>query len=393
MKRRLNGVALAAVCLWVGLPAYAADLSVDMVYLRQLVEAPPTLSNLDPVPEDLGQSGAELGLADNLTTGQFLGHGYSLEVIEVDVGGDLIAAAADALAKSQVIIAALPSEALLQVADLPAARDAMIFNALSEDPDVRDAECRANVLHTIPSYGMRADALAQFAVKKRWTKWALIEGEYAADQAFAAALRKAANKFNLKIAGAKVWAFDADMRRNAAQEVPLFTQDLGEYDLLIVADELHDFGRYVAYNTWLPRPVAGSEGLAPEAWSDVVEQWGAAQLQSRFEKLAGRPMQSQDYAAWAAVRAIGEAVTRTQSDDIAVLREFILGPDFELAGFKGRPLSFRAWNGQLRQPIPLVQPRALAANAPIEGFLHQRNELDTLGIDAAESACQAFAGE
>jgi hypothetical protein len=28
--------------------------------------------------------------------------------------------------------------------------------------------------------------------------------------------------------------------------------------------------------------------------------------------------------------------------------------------------------------------------APLEGFLHQRTELDTLGIDEAESQCQAF---
>ena len=67
--------------------------------------------------------------------------------------------------------------------------------------------------------------------------------------------------------------------------------------------------------------------------------------------------------------------------------------EFELAGFKGRPLTFRAWNGQLRQPIPLVHPRALAAQAPLEGFLHHRNELDSLGLDQPESACAAFGDE
>ncbi|MEO0362499.1 MAG: branched-chain amino acid ABC transporter substrate-binding protein, partial [Pseudomonadota bacterium] len=72
---------------------------------------------------------------------------------------------------------------------------------------------------------------------------------------------------------------------------------------------------------------------------------------------------------------------------------YMLGGAFELAGFKGRPLTFRAWNGQLRQPVPLTHPRALAALAPLEGFLHQRNELDTLGIDEPESACAAFAAE
>ena len=41
----------------------------------------------------------------------------------------------------------------------------------------------------------------------------------------------------------------------------MFTQDLRDHDVLLVADEVGDFGRYVLYNTWQPRPVAGSEGL------------------------------------------------------------------------------------------------------------------------------------
>ncbi|MEM9813184.1 MAG: branched-chain amino acid ABC transporter substrate-binding protein, partial [Pseudomonadota bacterium] len=172
--------------------------------------------------------------------------------------------------------------------------------------------------------------------------------------------------------------------------VPLFTQDLPRHDVLLIADEIADFGRYIAYNTWEPVPVAGSEGLRPVAWAPVVEQWGAAQLQGRFEETADRDMAPLDYAAWAAVRTIGEAVTRTSSDDAATLRAFILSDAFELAGFKGRPLTYRGWNGQLRQPIPLVTERAVVASAPLEGFLHRTTELDTLGLDAPETACTAF---
>ena len=102
-------------------------------------------------------------------------------------------------------------------------------------------------------------------------------------------------------------------------------------------------------------------------------------------------MRSEDYAAWAAFRSLGEAVTRTQSDDPATLRDYILSDAFELAGFKGRPMNYRGWNGQLRQPIPLVTGRAVVATAPLDGFLHQVSELDTLGIDQPESKCTAFA--
>ena len=180
------------------------------------------------------------------------------------------------------------------------------------------------------------------------------------------------------------------MRRSAMAEVPPLTQDLGTYDVLLVSDEVGDFGQYVLYNTWEARPVAGSEGLSPRTWSGALEQWGAVQLQNRFRTHAGRDMRSEDYGAWTAVRAIGEAVTRTGAADASALRRYMLSNEFRLDGFKGAILSFRSWNGQLRQPIPLVHPRALVALAPMEGFLHQGSPLDTLGLDAPESKCTAF---
>ncbi len=379
---------LAALALASG--AAQAEVAISVTYLQQEVERPPVLSNLDPIPEDLGMAGAELGLADNLTTAKFLGHKYDLTVTMVPEGGDWAQAARQALANSPFVILDAPAQAQLEVADLPEAASAVLFNASAPDLSLREAECRVNLLHTLPSDVMRTDALAQLLVKRRWDEIVLIAGEHPGDQAFVEALKYSLQKFRLKLQAEKTWVFDADLRRNAAQEVPLFTQDFGDYDVLLVADELDDFGRYIPYNTWEPRPVAGSEGLQPVTWSRVVEQWGAVQMQNRFADQAGRSMRPKDYAAWAAYRALGEAVTRTQSDDPAVLRDYILSEDFELAGFKGRAMNFRAWNGQLRQPIPLVTDRAVVAMAPLEGFLHQRTELDTLGIDEAESQCQAF---
>lgn len=371
------------------LPALA-DVEVAIGFLLHERKTPPTLSNLDQAPEDEGLLGARLALSENQKTGRFLKQNYALEEKVVAPDGDAVAAAREMLAASSLLVLDAPAATVQAIADLPEAEGAVIFNAGAEDAALRDDACRANVLHTATSYAMRADALMQFLVKKRWTDWALVYGQGPGDAEFAAALRRSSDKFRLNLEAEKEWAFDADMRRNAAQEVPLFTQDLGDYDVLVIADEIGDFGRYVLYNGSLPRPIAGSEGLSPVGWSHVVEQWGAAQLQKRFSKLAERAMTSRDYAAWAAVRTIGEAVTRTNSADVATLRAFIMSDAFELAGFKGRPLTYRSWNGQMRQPIPLVHPRALAAQAPLEGFLHQRNELDSLGLDKPESACAAF---
>lgn len=381
---------LAFIALFVACAAARAEVDVQVGYLRVDVPAPPVLSNLDPIPEDLGVAGAITGLDDNNTTGRFLGQKYEMTEIRVPDGGDFITAAQELLSQTSFLVLDAPAHAMTEIADLPAAQGALLFNTSAGDGALRDAECRANLMHTLPSDAMRTDALAQFFVKKRWSDLVLIAGTHSTDVAYAAALRNSLQKFGLDLQSEKTWGFDADMRRNAAQEVPLFTQDFGDYDALLVADEIHDFGRYILYNTWEARPVAGSEGLSALTWSSVIEQWGAAQLQSRFEEAAGRSMMSQDYAAWAAVRALGEAVTRTGSDDPVALREYMLSEEFELAGFKGRPLTFRNWNGQLRQPIAIVHPRALVAQAPLEGFLHQTNELDSLGIDRPESNCEAF---
>jgi len=70
------------------------------------------------------------------------------------------------------------------------------------------------------------------------------------------------------------------------------------------------------------------------------------------------------------------------------IRQVDISEQLPLDGFKGRKLSYRPWNGQLRQPIPLVQPRALVSTSPQDGFLHPTNEMDSLGYDKPEVTCR-----
>ena len=385
---RLIPILTAAACaITAGSKLHANELDINIVYLEQQRERPPVLSNLVVHPEDEGEQGAILGTADNNTTGKFLKDTYTLETIIVPPEEDVVAAAQAVLEGSKLVVLNMPSDKLLQIANLPAAADDLLFNAGSANVSLRSGDCRANVLHTLPSRAMLTDALMQFFKKRKWDSIYLLEGNRDVDKLYAASVRTSANKFRVSIAAEKQWIDDADMRRNASAEIPLFTQ-ARKYDAVVVADEDDDFGQYVQYNTWLPRPVAGTAGLEPVAWDRVVEQWGAAQLQSRFEEQTERSMTSLDYAAWAAVRSIGEAVTRTQNTDPATIGEYLLSDKFALAGFKGAKMTYRKWNGQLRQPIPLVHPQSVVALAPIEGFLHHTSELDTLGLDQPESACE-----
>jgi ABC transporter substrate binding protein (PQQ-dependent alcohol dehydrogenase system) len=142
------------------------------------------------------------------------------------------------------------------------------------------------------------------------------------------------------------------------------------------------------YATILPRPVIGATGLTPTAWSWTWERYGGPQVSHRFEKRTGREMGAADWAAWLAVRALDDAVRGSHAGDTAAVDKYLLGPAMNIDGAKGPPLSFRAWDHQLRQPILLATADAVIAAAPMPGFLHQTNVLDTLGYDQPETKCK-----
>ncbi|SAM34820.1 ABC transporter substrate-binding protein [Pseudomonas sp. 1 R 17] len=366
--------------------AAEAPLQVQIGYLGYRPDPGPLLSNVIPEPADAGQRGAELAIIDSNSTGAFLNQRYSLTTATVDTPDALLAAAQAQHAQGlRLFVINAPAASLRQLsAALP---DSLLFNAGSPDDRLRSSDCLGNVLHTLPSRAMLADALAQFLVVRKWQKALLIVGPTEDDQAYAAALRRAAKRFGVQLVAEKAWRFDNDQRRSAQADMPLFTQT-AEYDVVLVADERGDFGEYVPYQTWYPRPVAGTQGLTPTGWHKTVETYGAAQLQKRFEALAGRWMNDRDFAAWMAVRSVASAVSKLRQVEPMAIRQVQISEQLPLDGFKGRKLSYRSWNGQLRQPIPIVQPRALVSTSPQDGFLHPTNEMDSLGYDKPEVTCR-----
>lgn len=360
---------------------------IKIAYLAQEQQVPAALSNLAPFIADKGLQGALLGLRDNNTTGQFTQQNYLLEQVIVPIGGDVKQAFSQILKQGiQLVIVNLPAQQLVELHQLNNDQ-ALLFDVATRTDAFRKNQCLKDVLHILPSRAMRADALAQYMLKKRWNRWFLVVGNTAEDALYAQAIKRSAKRFGMKIVAEKKWLHTYDARRTAQSDIPVFTQ-VDDYDVLVVADEQGLFGEYISYRTWLPRPVIGTQGLVATAWHPAHEQWGAVQIQNRFKALAERQMQEQDYAAYLAVRSIGEAVTRTKAVDAATIKAYLLSERFKLQGYKGRALSFRDWNGQLRQPVLLAAPTSLVTAPPLEGFLHPQNELDTLGYDKPETQCQ-----
>ena len=221
---------------------------------------------------------------------------------------------------------------------------------------------------------MLADALAQYLVWKQWKRWLLVVGSHDTDKPYADALRRAAARFGAKIVQERTFEDTGGARRTDSgvtliqRQMPVFTQQAPAYDVLVAADESDVFASYLPYRTWDPRPVAGSAGLVPASWDAAQDQWGATQMQNRFMKLNSRRMTALDMQAWTAVRMIGEAASRTNSGDPKPVFDFLKGPDFSIAAFKGQRLTLRDWNLQLRQPILLVDGRMVVSVSPQEGF-------------------------
>ena len=167
-------------------------------------------------------------------------------------------------------------------------------------PDQIQQAVFGNVIHTAPSHAMLADGLAQFLMWKRWPRWFLVHGSHPEDLALAEAWRRAATKFGAQIVEEREFTDTGGARSTDSGHVqvqaqlPVFTQRVPDYDIMITADENGVFAGYMPYHTWDARPVTGSAGLVPESWHPAQEAWGGTQFQSRFEKLSARPARPEE---------------------------------------------------------------------------------------------------
>jgi ABC transporter substrate binding protein (PQQ-dependent alcohol dehydrogenase system) len=370
-------------------------ITITIHYLGKKYDEPVPLSLVDPVLIDNGIQGARLGIQDNNKSGQFLGQHYELIEDIVPADGDVVAKAKEILKNGPaVIIADLEPNDLLAVADLPAAKESIVFNIRSSDDKLRGEQCRFNVFHIAPTWSMRADALAQYLIWKKWNKWFVLKGVAPSDKDYDAMVERAATRFGGKIVEEREYKFDtANPRTDSGHQqiqtqMPEVTQGAPEYDVLWVVDTTEHFGEYVPYRDYDPRPVVGTQGLIAVAWHRSYEQYAGTQMQHRFERFAKRVMTERDYSAWIAVRAIGEAVTRSGKTDVPDIRAYILSDAFTVAAFKGQGLSFRSWDHQLRQPMLITGARSLVSMSPQEGFLHPKFLTDTLGYDEPETKCK-----
>ncbi len=335
-------------------------------------------------------AGAQVGVEEAQALTRALNTDFALERITVK--------SADALARAVIqardergihfFIVDAPADAFRPLAEAVKGRDLLLFNATAPEDWLRRALCAREVVHTMPSLAMITDGLVQHLVSRKWRDILLLQGPAAADADMTKAFEASVKKFGARIVGKRDFKPGTDPRERESNNPLLLTALNRDYDVIFIADDAFDLARQIPYRTSRARPVVGAIDLEPVAWHWTWERNGGPQVNSRFQRTSkGRRMESQDWAAWIAVKMVVQATMRSRSTDFEKQRAYILGGN-GFDGYKGLAVSVRPWDQQLRQAVFLATPNAVIASAPLEGFLHRTNVLDTLGDDEPETPCK-----
>jgi len=378
------------------MPGVETKPSVTIVYLGKHYDEPLPLSYAEKPIFDKGIQGARLIIKEANQAGRFVGNSFQLVEAIIPPDGDIVAKAKEIFAKGDAfIIADLEPKDLLAVADLPEAKNSIIVNIRASDDSLREEQCRTNVFHIIPSYAMRADALAQYLIWKKWPRWFVVHGNTPEDQDYVAMIKRSAARFGGKVVAEKLYDLPPGARntdsgyQQVQGQIPMVTQQAPDHDVVWVVNSDDGFGDYLAYRTYLPRPIVGTQGLQAIAWDSSYTEYGAMHLQDAIPKIAKRAPTERDYTAWLGGRAMTDGVMRSGKLTPPEVKAYLLSDQFRLEGFKGQAMSFRPWDHQLRQPIILGGgPRVPVSVSPQEGFLHPTNVTDTLGFDQPETKCK-----
>lgn len=345
-------------------------------------------TEIELAPADDPVLGVKLGLSDEKIVTDAAGLSVGLDVENAsDIDGLTAALKAMAEKGERFVVVDLPDTMTAQLAEAAKDMNVTLLNIGAHADALREA-CYPDLLHVAASDRQESDALVQMLVTHGWSKVLVLVGSNDRDKAMAKSFTDSAKRMRLDIVDTRQFSLSRDPMERGKNNTLLVTGN-ADYDVVYVADTGEEFARYLPYRTQLARPVIGTTGLVAGEWHWAWDRYGAPQVQHRFEKLAGgRHMTDVDWAGWMAARTLMDAYSRAGSTNPDDVDNYLRSDDLRSDGSKGVSLNYRPWSGQLRQPILLSTADAVIAAAPLAGFEHQTNDLDTLGEDKPESKCR-----
>ncbi len=358
--------------------------------------------------------GAQLGAEEaDVTAGMF---GTKVELIIEDSATpeNLLSLARKLRTQEHLsaIIAALDDPTTASLSAFAQQERIVCLNTAARGNDLRGEKCHRSTFHIEPDLAMYAHAIGRWLVQNNRTRWHYV----VADGIFGQEIYHRANRYLQHQGGTDLGRSVIAPGQSDYRDV-LAQLARGDAEAVVVAlrgDELRHFlEQYKAsgLNTLLagvPLDMSALWQASPESvqgvwvtsWYHGLERFSARELNRRFFRRFEKPAEGFAWTNWAAVKLVIEGVLRSASTEATALIHYLEGaPPFD--GHKGRALTFREWNHQLRQPLYVLKaredkpdnrwdvlqligempPPAGPGTSAVEG-------LDSLGEPKAESSCR-----
>ena len=91
-----------------------------------------------------------------------------------------------------------------------------------------------------------------------------------------------------------------------------------------------------------------------ELWHPSLERFGGEQLNQRYQRRFGEPMDSDAWAGWVAVKIAAESSLRARATTPAAVAGALTDSNVQFDGHKGHPLTFHPASHELLQPLYIV---------------------------------------
>nr|PZN92009.1 MAG: hypothetical protein DIU52_01185 [bacterium] len=361
------------------------------------------------------ERGAVLGAEEAARTAELLRRRFDLVTVRVGGGQEVEEAVRRLVAEEGVyaVIGGADAETFAALSSAAERHGVLFLNAGCADPVARAEHCRRHTLHVAASAAMYVDAVVQWAAGEAGLRrWCFVGAATPAGaavyerarRALAAQGGEAVGRIEVRAGTDDFAAVFREVERTGADLVfvdlagEAWRRFLEHYSAAAPAFELtglapEDAGEFAGQGAG-PRV-----GTWPRMWHHTLSRFGATQLNERYYDRFGLEMDALGWAGWFAVKVAWEAANRASTTEGPELVRFLESARATFDGHKGRRLSFRPWDHQLRQIVYLVKPAKDAGGAEWEVVAElpriprgptaaSQELLDRLGDGEAESRCR-----
>jgi branched-chain amino acid transport system substrate-binding protein len=360
---------------------------------------------------EYGKQGATLGVEELNEKGGVIGRKVELITEDEANPGVAVQKARKLIEKDRVVaIEGLVSSAsCLAVGDEVQRAKVLMINAGANSDEIRSKRCHRYVFSTEGCNTQYVSAIGNWLIKERKiSRWYFLTSDYA----FGHDLLRVARNLLTAHKGTEVGSdlaptgttdFSQYITKMKAAKPDLVFHNLAGADVTNFLKQYAEAGMTLevaggVIDSAYAWPVGESlRGHFPIIWWHELNNAASRAWAARYVKRWGRPPDNQAYGDYLAVHAIAQAIEKAKSTDGAKLVQALEGHTLTsvMDGLKGRPLTFRAWDHQLLQPMYVVAARDKAkwkdkwdifeiiGEVPARGAA-----LEDIAIPKAESQCQ-----